>query len=180
MVNPKNVYEFEIQGESLLSHLFNGLKEEKEIKELPIREQVEKHVYRGDDDVIYAPATWIRGALINAFVSRAGAKKGKSKKEEVAPRITVLPEQLPFTPQEYSIDKRSIPSGIGKNTVRDMCYRPRFDNWSIKGSIVTSMDIPEKDMKAMLEVAGDDIGIGSNRINGFGRFTVTSFKRVTE
>ena len=179
MTTEKNIFEFEIEGESLLSHRFNGLKEEKESKELPIREQIEKRIYRNDDGVIYAPAEWVRGAMITAFVSRAGAKGGKAKKLEVSPRIMVTPPKLPFSQQEYTIDQRSVPSGAGKLTVRDICYRPHFKDWKITGRITTTLDATEKSMREMFEVAGVDVGIGSNRINGFGRFMVTSFKKLT-
>lgn len=161
-------------------HHFNGLTEEKEIKNLPKREQAEKHAYRDNGGVLYIPAEWIRGSLINAFVSRAGNKEGKKTKEKVSPRIMITPPEITLSKEEYDIDIRPVSSGVGKSTTRDMCIRPIISDWSAEGNIITTLEHNEKDMKSMMEVAGIDIGIGSNRINGFGRFMVTEFKRVTD
>ena len=179
MLENKKVYEFTITGESLLMHKFNGLVQEKEIKALPEREQAEKHAYRDENDVLYIPSDWVRGALINSFVSRAGNKEKMKTKTKVAPRLTVLPAIISINKKEYVVDKRSVPSGGARGGVRDMCYRPMISSWSATGRISSTLDTDERDMKTMLEIAGEDVGIGSNRINGFGRFMVTQFKKVT-
>jgi len=172
-------FEFEIEGQDLLMHKFNGQDEEKRNKELPDQEQAEKHAYRGDDGLLYIPCEWVRESLINAFVSRAGNKEKTKTKMEVASRVMVEPMELSLGVSEYKIDKRSAPAGnMGRGGTRDMFIKPRIKNWKARGILVTTLDREEKDLKTMLTIAGRDVGIGSNRVHGFGRFTVTSFKKL--
>lgn len=68
------------------------------------------------------------------------------------------------------VDMRSV--GIGQKRV--MRTRPRFMPWalSVAGELFDDvMDIADLDRVAQL--AGRAIGLGDNRVNGFGRFTVT-------
>ena len=160
-------------------HKFNGLDEEKNIKALPERDRAEKHAYRNSEGFLYIPCDWIRGSIINSFVSRAGSKEKTKKKLEVSPRITVTPSEMSINQTQYTIDKRGVPSGPLRGAVRDMCIRPLIEQWETTGQIVTTLGTDTKDMKTMLEIAGEDVGIGSNRVNGYGRFTVNSFKLVT-
>lgn len=172
-------FEFEIEGRNLLMHNFNGQDEEKRIKELPDREQAEKHAYRGDDGLLYIPCNYLMGSLINAFVSRAGNKEKTKTKMEVASRIMVEPMELSLGISEYKMYKRSVPFGnMSRGGGREMVITPRIENWKAKGILVTTLDREEKDLKTMFTIAGMDVGIGGDRVHGFGRFTVTSFKKL--
>ena len=85
---------------------------------------------------------------------------------------------LGFT--DYVIDERSVPSGGSYRGIRDMCVRPCIDEWNAEFTLLSQLDFSDKDIKRNVEVAGIDIGIGSNRINGFGRFELSGFSEVRE
>ena len=159
-------------------HKFNGQDEEKKTKTLPDKEQAEKHAYRLSSGNLAVPAEWIRGCIINGYINRAGLKQKTETKKRVSPRIVVQPSLIDLHMKEYEINKRSVSSGgIAKGT-RDFCVRPLIpDGWKIELTIQTELDDSDADFKRNLELAGIDIGIGSNRMNGYGRFEVTGFER---
>lgn len=67
------------------------------------------------------------------------------------------------------VDDRSV--GVGQKRV--MRTRPRFNPWALTltGEVFDDvMDV--SDLRRIAELAGRAIGLGDNRINGFGRFTV--------
>ena len=171
-------WDFEIVGTSpLLPHKFNGIDEEKKTKELPKEEQAEAHAYRCSNGNLAVPCEWIRGCLINLFILRAGNKEKTRTKIRVSPRIRIEPPLLDLGINEYEIDVRSAPSGnLSRGGTRDICVRPRIDSpWKIRGVLCSSLE-ENREMRKYLEDAGENIGIGSNRINGYGRFKVTSFE----
>jgi hypothetical protein len=56
-------------------------------------------------------------------------------------------------------------------------YRPKFGGWKLKLSIdLLDEDLDSKSVKAILVSAGHKVGIGDNRLNGFGRFEVVRFE----
>ena len=56
-------------------------------------------------------------------------------------------------------------------------YRPKFENWKLSFEIeLLEEDIDPEVVKAILTSAGHKVGIGDNRLNGFGRFEVTRWK----
>lgn len=69
----------------------------------------------------------------------------------------------------HFVDERSV--GVGQKRV--MRTRPRFMPWSlgVEGELFDDvMDVG--DLRRIAELAGRAIGLGDNRVNGFGRFTV--------
>jgi hypothetical protein len=67
------------------------------------------------------------------------------------------------------VDERSV--GVGQKRV--MRTRPRFMPWavSLTGEVFDDvMDVT--DLRRIAELAGRAVGLGDNRINGFGRFSV--------
>lgn len=67
------------------------------------------------------------------------------------------------------VDDRSV--GVGQKRV--MRTRPRFMPWALTltGELFDDvMDVA--DLRRIAELAGRAIGLGDNRVNGFGRFTV--------
>jgi hypothetical protein len=67
------------------------------------------------------------------------------------------------------VDVRAV--GVGQKRV--MRTRPRFMPWSVElqGELFDDvMDLA--DLRRVAELAGRAIGLGDNRVNGFGRFTV--------
>lgn len=161
-----------------LMHKFNGLDEEKRIKEMPNSEQAEKHAYRASTGNLAIPCEWFRGCIINNFIDKGGAKRKTATKNEVAPRIRVEPKLIDLGVSEYEIDVRSIPSTGSRTSIRDMCVRPMIPEWEAEFTLLSELKHSDEDVRRNLEVAGIDIGVGSNRINGYGRFEVVEFERV--
>lgn len=170
-------FEFTIEGTTpYLPHKFSGQKEDREIKALSDKEQAEAHAYRDENGMLCIPNNHIRGALINAFINRAVKNTKMSTKERVSPKINIEPFMLSLGKKTFTIDKRVVRVEQGKKSVTDFCVRPLIEKWETSGRLIASLD---DDMKRWLEEAGKNSGVGSNRINGYGRFKVTSFKEVT-
>lgn len=68
------------------------------------------------------------------------------------------------------VDRRSV----GVSQKRVMRTRPRFYPWSIQVAGELFDDVMDLgDLDRIAQLAGRAIGLGDNRVNGFGRFTVT-------
>ncbi len=168
-------YEFEVEGVSpLLIHQFRGQEEEKQIKALSPKEQAAKHLYTNDGKIVI-PGAHFRGSIINAMINRAIKNSKMTTKEKNAPRIAVEPFYLLIEPQKYDVNTRAIPIKQGRKSVMDFVSQPEFKTWKVKGIIKTTLD---DDMKSWLVEAGENSGVGTNRVNGYGRFKVTSFREV--
>ena len=50
--------------------------------------------------------------------------------------------------------------------------------WKAKFILTCTLDKPTEEIKRIVEGAGKYVGIGSNSINGYGRFIVTNFNKV--
>jgi len=172
-----HTYEVKIKGETpLLHHKFNGQEEEKKLKKLPDKEQAEAHLYKNAEGKAYVPAIWISQALKNAYIEMAPKGQKTSYARYISARLTVYPLEIILPVQKYVIDKRSAPSQIGKKACRDFCVRPRFDEWDLTFKVRTTLSLRE--FKKILEFAGTDLGIGSGRKLGFGRFSVVEVKEI--
>ena len=173
-------FEFKIEGETpILPHKFNGLAEEKRLKTESDEVQAKKHAYFTSEGNLAVPATWIKGAIIQEFYDSAPSKERTRTQKEVAPRIIIQPAMLDLGVKEYEIDTRSVPSGGRRGGCRDFCVRPRLDvPWKISGVLITTLDISIEDLKRKFENAGMNQGVGSNRINGYGRFKLTKFEKA--
>ena len=172
---------FRIEGLTpILMHKFNGIEEEKLLKQKSDAEQAEAHAYRLPNGNLGIPCEWIRGCLIDYYIFNAPRKKKSETRLQVAPRIRVEPYMLDLGIKNYAIDKRSVPSGnISRGGVRDFCVRPRIDQWQAEGFLVTTLEKTVEELKNDFAQAGIEIGIGSNRVNGFGRFKVLEFAQLS-
>jgi hypothetical protein len=173
---------FRIEGLTpILMHKFNGIEEEKQLKQKSDAEQAEAHAYRLPNGNLGIPCEWIRGCLIDYYILNAPPKKKSETRLQVAPRIRVEPYMLDLGIKNYIIDKRSVPSGnISRGGVRDFCVRPRIDQWRTDGMLITTLEKTVQEIRRDFEQAGLEIGIGSNRVNGFGRFKVVMFAEQSE
>lgn len=175
-------YEFEIEGiTDILPHKFNGLKEEKQLKEESSEVQAKAHAYFHNNGNLAIPNEWIKGALIEEFYDSAGSNQKTKTKKEVAPRINIIPELIDLGIKSYEIDIRSAPSGGRRGGVRDFCTRPRIKMpWKAKGTLITTLNKTDDEWKRKFENTGRNQGIGSNRPWGFGRFKLNKFKRILD
>ena len=176
MEDEVKVYEFEISGERLLHQQFVGQEETRALKALPDKERAEALTYKDDKGRYGMPNTHVRGSVVEEMVNRAPKNMKKTTKERVSPRIVVEPSFLVLSPQKYVINRRGIKVEQGGKVSMDFVVQPEFRGWSVKGLLKTTLD---DDMRKWLELAGMEVGVGTNRINGYGRFKVASFKRVT-
>ncbi len=174
--------EVKIRGKTpLLQHRFIG--DASPIKKTGAKptpnEEIEKALYRRRDGTIYQPGESIRRAMITVAADfRVTGKGKKTYKQGIAGGIQIDPE-IPLVPQEYVIDARRvvIPATRGAQ-VR---YRPKFEDWKLSFTVeLLDEDLDLDVVKAILVAAGHKVGIGDNRLNGFGRFEVVSFEQHPE
>ncbi len=171
------MFEVTIKGLTpILQHKFNGQEEEKKIKKLSDKERAEKHAYRMENGELYVPGVWLSQALKNAYVAMAPSKQKTAYKRYIAARLTVLPLEISLGRKSYKIDKRDVPSQMGKRACRDFTVRPRIENWEITFRVNTTLN--EEELRKIIEFAGTDIGIGAGRPLGFGRFKLMKLKKL--
>jgi hypothetical protein len=135
--------------------------------------EAEDNLFRGKDGVIYEPSDHIEGCMRKSAVNFQITGRGKKTyKDLVLSSIVVTPEQIPLTPQEYTIDKRNVII----NRSRVSRYRPRWDEWGLEFTVkILDAQFAPEVVKEILEYGGAAIGIGDYRPK-FGRFEVTSFE----
>ena len=160
-------------------HNYIGIPESKAAKEKSDHDQAESYTYRDKHGDLAIPVRNMRSCIIEGFVNSAGSKLKTKTKMRVSPRIKVIGGDddrmyIKLSNQEYSIDKQSVPSGGRTGGIRDWCVRPRIDEWEATFILEESLDISAKDLKYTLDFAGSDVGVLSNRPNGYGRFSVVS------
>lgn len=154
---------------------FNGLKEEKKIKKKSPEEQAEAKAYRHPNGNLAIPSDWVYGTIIKSYYERAGkSSKGESEKH-AASRIQVKPIMLDLGFDDYEIDVSSAGSGGKHGGTRTMFYKPMVEvGATVEGDIITSLDI--KELYENFKYAGTDMGIGSDRKHGYGRFEITAWE----
>lgn len=176
-------YEVQIKGTTpLLFHKFCGIEESKAIKELPDSEQAEKVAYRDKNGKLAIPVTNMRACIIEAFYDTAGKGQKTKTLKNIAPRIRIASmgddlSNLTLSTQEYEIDKRSYSAGGRSGGIRDFVVRPIISEWETSFILSSTVDIQDDDLEYKMGFAGSDIGVCSNRVNGYGRFEVVSFNR---
>jgi len=168
----------EIKGKTpLMQHRYLG--EEVRVKkagEKPTKEQeVEQALYRRSDRTIYQPGESIKRAMVSVSSDFQIPGRGKKTyKQSIAGSINIPPE-IPLEPQNYVVDARRvvIPATRGAQ----IRYRPKFEEWKLAFEMeLLEEDIDPEVVKAILTSAGHKVGIGDNRLNGFGRFEVARWK----
>lgn len=129
-------------------------------------------IYTDGEQVVYPTAAVVRCFNEAAKVTKEGKKviRGLSLEGIEVPlshKSMGTPVEDLFDLPAY-VDRRSV--GIGQKRV--MRTRPRFLPWSftVTGELfddVMNLD----DLERIGDLAGRAIGLGDNRVNGFGRFT---------
>ena len=121
------------------------------------------------------PANHLEGAMQKA--STNFKFQGKTSYKEIIKGATfVFPEYIPIKAKGWEVDSRAIvnPSTRG----RSMCYRPRFEKWSLGFTIEVNDDRADGEVvRQILEHAGLYKSIGAYRPR-FGRFVVKKFKKA--
>jgi hypothetical protein len=130
---------------------------------------------------IYVPAQALYAAMVKSggnFQVRGRGKKTYSTL--FAGALTIEPDAILITPQEWVVDERTvvIPSTKGRTLRR----RPKWPEWKLRFKLRVSEDqIAEDVVKQALDYAGSMIGILDYRPEKkgpFGRFIVTRFEAL--
>jgi len=169
----------------LLFHRFHGIEESKRMSKLPQADKLKKLLYYVNDDEnenLAASGEWFRNCIIGGFVFVGGAREKKKIQHEVAAqiRIPVKCDFIDLGTKTFDIDKRTAPAPGGK--MRDMCVRPRLDDWSCEFELESLLDVfgyKDSFVEDVVRKSGVYVGIGSNRKYGFGRFEVVKFEKIS-
>ena len=126
-----------------------------------------------DDGRIVMPTGNIRRCIVEAGkISRQGTQVVRAL--QFADMNVPLAYEGPEDPQElFKREEFHDRSAVGISGKRTMRVRPRFPRWALVADAIlleSVMDVD--DLRRVAEMAGKAIGLGDNRINGFGRFTV--------
>ena len=167
---------FVIKVKNHLSLKYVGADEEKALKERSTKEEAEAHAYRLPNGNLAIPNSHVCGCLRDYLISHAGDKKKKITEEQVRPRLRIEPVMLDTGIKDYTIDSRLVlvkKSGRIASIIR--CSRPLIPECKISGTLVTTLDRTIEDLHRDLNGALQEIGMGSDRIEGYGRGEVISF-----
>ena len=143
-------------------------------------EMAKKRAYIVDGKLVM-PAEWIERAMhsVSSSFKLPGHGK-KTYKDLIGGAISIEPEFIELTPQEYKIDERTvvIPATRG----RVLRYRPRLDpGWRATFHIhVFDSRIGKDVLENILAEAGRLKGVGDGRSIGMGRFIIVEFKEANE
>jgi hypothetical protein len=126
------------------------------------------------EGVVVQPTSKLRKCLINAGrISKQGKsiERALSLSELNVPLIYEGPKELNklFEDKRYT-SRLSV--GIGNKRV--MRVRPQFSQWGlrVKGLFIEDAGLNLSEFEHIAELAGLSEGIGDNRVNGYGRFTI--------
>ena len=126
------------------------------------------------EGVVVQPTSKLRKCLINAGrISKQGKsiERALSLSELNVPLIYEGPKELNklFEDKRYT-SRLSV--GIGNKRV--MRVRPQFSQWGlrVKGLFIEDAGLNLSEFERIAELAGLSEGIGDNRVNGYGRFTI--------
>lgn len=172
MHNPRMVDpNFEIQRE-LKKITSKRKKTDEDLKEI---ERLEWYggLY-AEDGVIFQPTSKPRKCIVEAGRTR---KLGKSVERTVmftqvnVPLIYDGPSDID---EIFKDEKYHSRLSVGVNGKRVMRVRPKFNEWAMQvdGVFIENAGMNFDDFVDLAELAGKIQGIGDNRVNGYGRFSV--------
>lgn len=148
------------------------------------KEQAASKLYIGHDKRPMIPQPNLFRCIIDAgSYFKAGKSKITTQKSSLIPAcLEVIGIEIPLISKEgWCVDTRAvrIPSTGG----RILCYRPVFNDWSLKFSMaVDSTMIGVKLVREILDAAGKRVGLGDFRPackGPFGKFVVNSWVEKT-
>lgn len=128
-----------------------------------------------EDGVVVLPSSKPRKCFIEAGRQR---KLGKAMEKALAFSSLYVPLEHdgPADIDGMFADRRfhsRLSVGVGGKRV--MRVRPQFFPWAVTldGLLVEDVGLNFDEAKELIEIAGVTIGIGDNRVNGYGRFIAT-------
>jgi len=126
------------------------------------------------DGVVVQPTSKLRKCLINAGkISKQGKgiERALSFSELNVPLIYEGPRDIKQLFADKMFHSRLSVGIMGKRVMR---VRPQFSNWGllVHGLFIEDAGMNIDELERIAELAGLAEGIGDNRVNGYGRFTV--------
>jgi hypothetical protein len=184
--------EVEVRGTTpLLVHRFSEESEqEKATRRIKVgnedpREVAKRAAYIASDGSFYISAFSIPNAMANAGSNHKMRGSRKTLRFVVPCAVTVKADTITIMngagpAKDFEVDARPVTIPATKGRV--MRYRPRFNCWGLKFSLVINEAmLALDDAQMLLNEAGVSVGIGDFRPEKrgpFGTFLVTSFKEV--
>jgi hypothetical protein len=144
------------------------------------KEQAEKKLYRGVDDVLVIPSPNLFRCIIDAGTFfKAGKSKVTTQKSSLIPACVSIPsvEVVIEHTDPWEVDTRAvrIPSTGG----RILCHRPCFHDWRLTFEIELDTEFMQaKLLREIVDAAGKRIGLGDFRPSckgPFGKFVVVKW-----
>ena len=141
-----------------------------------------KKIYKDAEGTIYQPSEHIIKVLIDAGKKLKMKGAGKATYSKIfGSMVQVEPNAIPHLNPKFDIHKSLvvIPSTKG----RVMRYRPKFDKWGLKFSVLFEDEIKPEIIKEALEIGGKYSGLGDwrpEKKGRFGKFQVVSFKEAKD
>lgn len=182
--------EVEIRGTSpLLIHRFGEDSEQAKstrrirVNDRDPRAEATKAAYIAKDGTFYFSAFSIPNAMGNAGASHKMRGSRKTLRFIVPSAVRVTTEAITILngdgpAKDFEVDARPVTIPATKGRI--MRYRPRFDSWGAKFSLLLDDNsLAVDDAHRLLDEAGQFIGIGDFRPEKrgpFGCFRVTSFQ----
>jgi hypothetical protein len=126
-----------------------------------------------EDGQIVMPTGNIRKCIIQAGkISKQGTQVTRAL--QFAEMYVPLAYEGPEDPQElFKRPEFHDRSAVGISGKRTMRVRPKFPRWALVAHAILLESVMDlDDLRRVSELAGKAEGLGDNRINGFGRFTV--------
>jgi hypothetical protein len=126
-----------------------------------------------EDGRIVMPTRSVRKCLIQAGkISKQGTQVTRAL--QFTEMNVLLAYDGPDDPQELfkrqEFHNRDAVGIAGKRTMR---VRPQFPRWAVVADAILLESVMDPDdLRRVAELAGKAEGLGDNRVNGFGRFTV--------
>jgi hypothetical protein len=126
-----------------------------------------------DEGRIVMPTANIRRCIVEAGkITRQGTQFARAL--NFSDLFVPLVYEGPQDPRElFTLPQFHDRSAVGIQGKRTMRVRPKFPKWALVASVNLLESVVDlDDFRRSIEMAGKAIGLGDNRINGFGRFTV--------
>lgn len=128
-----------------------------------------------ENGVIVQPTSKVRKCLIETARTR---KLGKSMEKAISFNSLNVPLDYdgPKSIAEIFLkDEFHSRLSVGVNGRRVMRVRPEFKLWgmTLSGLFIPDVGIRFDELQELIETAGLTVGIGDNRVNGYGRFSAT-------
>lgn len=126
-----------------------------------------------EDGRIVMPTGNIRKCIIQAGkISKQGTQVTRAL--QFTEMNVPLVYEGPQDPKElFQLDEFHDRAAVGISGKRTMRVRPKFPRWALVADAILLESVMDlSDLQRVAELAGKAEGLGDNRVNGFGRFSV--------